>query len=69
MTAKQVQFRRGTTAEYATFTGAVGEITVDTTAVTARVHDGSTVGGFPLAHAGANTDITSVLLDQTGLKV
>lgn len=69
MTAKQVQFRRGTTAEYATFTGAVGEITVDTTAVTARVHDGSTVGGFPLAHAGANTDITSVLLDQTGLEV
>lgn len=69
MTAKQVQFRRGTTAEYATFTGAVGEITVDTTAVTARVHDGSTVGGFPLAHAGANTDITSVILDQTGLEV
>lgn len=69
MTAKQVQFRRGTTAQYASFTGAVGEITVDTTMVTARVHDGSTVGGFPLAHSGVNTDITSITLDQTGLNV
>lgn len=44
----QVQRRRGTTAEHATFTGAAGEITVDTTKKTAVVHDGSTAGGFPL---------------------
>lgn len=43
-----VQLRRGTTAQHSTFTGAVGEITVDTTKDTAVVHDGSTVGGFPL---------------------
>ena len=42
----QVQFRRGTTAENDAFTGAIGEITVDTTKNEMRVHDGSTAGGF-----------------------
>lgn len=43
---KQVQRRRGTTTEHASFTGAVGEITVDTTARSLRVHDGVKVGGY-----------------------
>jgi hypothetical protein len=47
--AKQVQFRRGTTSQHSTFTGAAGEITVDTDKNTAVVHDGSTAGGVPLA--------------------
>lgn len=46
--ATQVQFRRGTTAETANFAGALGEVTVDTTKDTVVVHDGSTLGGFPL---------------------
>lgn len=50
---KQVQFRRGTTTEHATFTGVVGEITVDTTKDTAVVHDGSQVGGYALARESA----------------
>ena len=41
-----LQFRRGTTVQNAAFTGAVGEITVDTDIDTILVHDGSTVGGF-----------------------
>jgi hypothetical protein len=45
---KVVQFRRGTTVQTSTFTGAPGEITVDTDKWTAVVHDGHTVGGFPL---------------------
>jgi hypothetical protein len=45
---KQVQLRRGTTGQTAVFTGAQGEITVDTDKKTAVVHDGSTAGGFPL---------------------
>ncbi len=45
----QRQRRRGTTAEHATFTGAIGEITIDTTKKTVVVHDGATAGGFPLA--------------------
>ena len=47
--ATQVQFRRGTTSEHSSFTGAVGEVTVDTTLDTLRVHDGSTAGGFRIA--------------------
>jgi hypothetical protein len=42
----QVKFRRGTATQHASFTGALGEITFDTTNLTARYHDGSTVGGF-----------------------
>ena len=47
--AIQIQLRQGTTTEHNTFTGAVGEVTVDTTNKTLRVHDGSTVGGTVLA--------------------
>lgn len=47
--AKQVQFRRGTSTEHGSFTGAVGEITFDTTLNTLRAHDGSTAGGTRLA--------------------
>lgn len=44
-----LQLRRGTTTQHNTFTGAVGEVTVDTTKDTIVVHDGTTAGGFPLA--------------------
>lgn len=47
--ARQIQLRRGTTAEHATFTGAAGEITVDTDKKAPVVHDGSTAGGIPVA--------------------
>lgn len=45
----QVQFRRGTTAQHQTFTGAEGEITVDTDKKTAVVHDGVQPGGHEMA--------------------
>jgi hypothetical protein len=45
----EVKFRRGTSAEHSSFTGANGEITIDTTIKTLRVHDGVTVGGTRLA--------------------
>lgn len=47
--ATQIQRRRGTTAQHSTFTGALGELTVDTDKKTVVVHDGITAGGFPLA--------------------
>lgn len=47
--AKQVQFRRGSTADHAAFTGAVGEVTVDTDKDVPVVHDGATPGGRPAA--------------------
>ena len=45
---KQVKLRRGTTAQHATFTGALGEVSVDTSKKSLVVHDGATAGGFPL---------------------
>ena len=45
----QIQYRRGTSAEHELFTGSQGEITVDTTENSVRVHDGSTVSGTLLA--------------------
>ena len=61
----QVQKRRGTTTEHSTFTGAEGEITVDTTKDTAVVHDGVTTGGRALAREDLNnvaaSDIASKL--------
>jgi hypothetical protein len=49
------QRRRGTTAEHASFTGLLGELTVDTDKDVVVVHDGSTAGGFPLARAAGGT--------------
>ena len=47
--AKRVQRRRGTTSEHSSFTGYVGEVTVDTTKDTTVVHDGVLAGGRPTA--------------------
>lgn len=45
-------FRRGTAAQNDAFTGSAGEITVDNTNGTLRVHDGVTAGGSQLATQG-----------------
>jgi hypothetical protein len=47
--AKQVQFRRGTTLQHQSFIGVPAELTVDTDKNIVIVHDGSTVGGHPVA--------------------
>src|SRR6056300_836138 len=57
----QVQRRRGTTTDHSTFTGAEGEITVDTTKDTAVVHDGVTTGGRALAREDLNNVAASTL--------
>lgn len=51
----QVQLRRGTTAQHGLFTGAQGELTVDTDKNALVLHDGSTVGGIETA----KNDITA----------
>jgi len=48
-TAIQVQYRRGTQAQIAAFTGAAGEMNVDSTNNRVIVQDGATVGGWPAA--------------------
>ena len=47
--ATQLQLRKGNTAQTATFTGAVAEVTVDTEQKTIVVHDGVTTGGKYIA--------------------
>ena len=47
--AKLLKLRRGTTTQHGSFTGAEGEVTVDTDKDTLVVHDGSTAGGHPVA--------------------
>ena len=57
--AQQVQIRRGTTAEHNSFTGAVGEITVDTDKDTVVVHDNSQAGGYPMANLKTAQEFTA----------
>ena len=57
--ANKLQLRRGTTAQHATFTGDVGEMTVDTDKDTVVVHDNATAGGTPLAKESVVDDIIS----------
>ncbi|MCP4799083.1 MAG: hypothetical protein GY893_03965, partial [bacterium] len=59
MAAYAIQFRRGTTTEHNSFTGLLGEVTVDTDKKTVVVHDGSTAGGSALALEGAATNTTT----------
>ena len=47
----QVQFRRGTTAQNNSFTGAAGEVSIDTDKDVLRIHDGVVSGGSELARA------------------
>ena len=54
--ATAIQWRRGTTSQHSSFTGLVGEITIDTDLNTVIVHDGSTAGGHRLAK---HTEVTS----------
>ena len=52
----QIQWRRGTTAQTSSFTGAVAEVTVDTDKKTLVVHDGVTPGGYALAKEASQQD-------------
>jgi len=73
---KQVRLRRGTTAQHASFTGADGEVTVDTTKRALVLHDGVTAGGRPIEMTGRrlfsatsnslNTGTSAVSLFGTG---
>ena len=59
--SRQIQFRRGTADQHKVFTGAPGEITVDLTNKTLRVHDGETPGGTTLARMSDVSAVTPQL--------
>jgi len=50
--ATQLQFRRGTTAQNNSYTGLVGEVSLDTSTTNIRIHDGSTAGGAEIVPSG-----------------
>jgi hypothetical protein len=60
--SKQLKLRRGTTAQHSTFTGASGEVTVDTDKKTVVVHDGTTPGGSPVSTPTATETLTNKTL-------
>ena len=67
--ATQVQFRRGTTGQHSAFTGAVGEVTVDTEKRTVCIHDATQAGGFPLLKEDAsNSNLALGSLSSCALK-
>jgi microcystin-dependent protein len=69
MAGKQVQRRRGSTSQTAVFTGALGEVTVDTSKMVEVVHDGVTPGGFPQASARDIVQSTADTDAKLALKV
>ena len=64
--AKLLKLRRGTTSQHNTFTGAEGEVTIDTTKDTAVVHDGSQAGGRPLAREDMSNVSSASIAGQLG---
>lgn len=46
--ATRTQIRRGTTNDNNNFKGFIGELTMDTTTKTLRIHDGSKTGGYKI---------------------
>lgn len=59
---KEVQFRRGTTTQHSTFTGALAEVTVDTDKKVVVVHDGVTAGGQEMVGRTATQTLTNKTL-------
>ena len=64
--AKLLKLRRGTTSQHNSFTGAEGEVTIDTTKDTAVVHDGSQAGGRPLAREDMSNVSSSSIAGRLG---
>ena len=64
--ATELKLRRGSTTQNNGFTGASGEITVDTDKKTVVVQDGSTAGGTPLATEANLTTLDNAAVKTTG---
>jgi hypothetical protein len=64
-TAVQVQYRRGSASQVAAFTGAQGELVVDTTNSRVVVQDGATPGGFAAAKLSETVTNTRTAVSDT----
>lgn len=67
--SKRVQLRRGTATQHNTFTGAVGEVTVDTTNNTLRVHNGTKAGGFLIASSDSLLGLSQEYINVSASRV
>jgi hypothetical protein len=65
----QVQYRRGSGAQVAAFTGALGEMVVDTTNWILNVADGVTVGGYNMVGTTATQTLTNKTYNGVSLSV
>ena len=65
--ATQVQFRRGTTSQNNAFTGAQGELTIDTDVWTIRIHDGTTAGGRQVPTLTATQTFTNKTMGSSSV--
>ena len=65
--ATQVQFRRGTTSQNNAFTGAQGELTIDTQVYTIRIHDGTTAGGKTVPTLTATQTMTNKTMGSSSV--
>jgi hypothetical protein len=65
--ATQVQFRRGTTSQNNAFTGAAGELTIDTQVSTIRIHDGTTAGGKTVPTLTATQTFTNKTMSTSSV--
>ena len=64
--AKLLKLRRGTTSQHSSFTGAEGEVTVDTDKESLVVHNGSTAGGFPIARENLSNVSSASITGRLG---
>ena len=64
---KQVQRRRGTATQHTSFTGAEGELSVNTTNKSVHVHDNVTAGGFEAARVDMDNVTSSSILTAAGI--
>jgi hypothetical protein len=62
--SKVVQWKRGNVTVNDTYTGANGEITVDTTNWNLRVHDGSTAGGYTIESSSGGTTFSNITVTE-----
>jgi hypothetical protein len=67
--SEQLQLRRGTAAQVAVFTGAAGEVVVDTTNNRLVVNDGATAGGFAAAKLSETVTITRTAISDVAYTV
>jgi trimeric autotransporter adhesin len=65
----QVQYRRGSSSQVAAFTGALGELVIDTTNKIVVVNDGATAGGFPQVGLTATQTLTNKIYQGTSASV